>query len=201
MRVSDCELFVCVSTRDAIPSSKMYKRVVRRVGDQTVDTVCQERVVAFYRVRQVPPLVSLIALRVDLDVATSSPEQGLALVEEDVVLVEEQLHVGLRLLTLEVDRVEVVDGGVGELENICYKGCTADTDCSPVEACINGRCQNPCDSRSPCDADSRCEVRDRQTTCLPIEPVVAEPECPPCQRNEVCDRQTLTCRPGESENY
>ena len=43
-------------------------------------------------------------------------EQGLALVEEDAVLVEEQLHVDLRLLALEVECVEVVGGGHGDLE-------------------------------------------------------------------------------------
>ena len=56
--------------------------------------------------------------------------------------------------------------------NVLVIGCSTNSDCPGVDSCVNERCES----------------------ARPKEPVTDE--CPPCQSNEECDLNTLTCRPG-----
>lgn len=44
--------------------------------------------------------------------------------------------------------------------------CVSHNECGIQQACINGRCQNPCSVASPCASQQDCQVKDHQPICI-----------------------------------
>ena len=47
-------------------------------------------------------------------------------------------------------------------------GCSGDSSCTKKQACVNGKCVNPCDSK-PCRGEQICEVVAHKANCLDCE--------------------------------
>ena len=71
--------------------------------------------------------------------------------------------------------------------------CLRDSDCSSNAACLNGKCQNPCNMRKkpPCPADKACEVLDHRPICICLKN--CNPSLSICLRDNGCSPD-LACR-------
>lgn len=71
--------------------------------------------------------------------------------------------------------------------------CRKDMDCPSNAACINGKCQNPCNARgkTPCPEDKSCEVLDHKPVCVCIRN--CSPTLSICLRDNGCSAD-LACR-------
>ena len=76
-------------------------------------------------------------------------------------------------------------------------GCRVDDDCSPLQACVNSKCTNPCEARDACEANAKCEVRNREAICArpPTEPVVEETPVTPMKYPTVTPAVPFTLPP------
>lgn len=45
-------------------------------------------------------------------------------------------------------------------------GCTSHEQCPIQQACINSRCENPCEVASPCSNQQECQVKSHQPVCI-----------------------------------
>lgn len=73
--------------------------------------------------------------------------------------------------------------------------CITPSDCPMSATCIQGRCQNPCDSTS-CGAGARCRVVSHQPLCF-CPPLTTGNPTERCKKLE-CDDIISYCRPGYS---
>ncbi|XP_077268367.1 uncharacterized protein LOC143900640 [Temnothorax americanus] len=71
--------------------------------------------------------------------------------------------------------------------------CSRDFDCPSNAACVNGKCQNPCNVRSkrPCPADKTCDVLDHRPVCICTKN--CNPSLSICLRDSGCSPD-LACR-------
>lgn len=44
--------------------------------------------------------------------------------------------------------------------------CGSHQECQSQQACINGKCENPCAISNPCDRYQDCQVKDHQPVCI-----------------------------------
>lgn len=70
--------------------------------------------------------------------------------------------------------------------------CSKDSDCPSNAACLNGKCQNPCNMRKkpPCPNDKACEVLDHRPVCICIKN--CNPSLSICLRDSGCSSD-LAC--------
>lgn len=71
--------------------------------------------------------------------------------------------------------------------------CSRDFDCPSNAACVNGKCQNPCNVRNkrPCPADKTCDVLDHRPVCICTKN--CNPSLSICLRDSGCSPD-LACR-------
>lgn len=53
--------------------------------------------------------------------------------------------------------------------------CTANQDCKSFEACVNGKCSNPCDYYNPCGEGATCRVTDHEFQCSCPAGLIGDP--------------------------
>lgn len=102
---------------------------------------------------------------------------------------------------------ECVPGFRGNARIACTPlGCRTDGECPSDKACVNGKCENPCDTKAICAYDEICKVYNHQPECACPPGTIArrngcEPQrdIPICRYDGDCPSQTACIR-GECVN-
>lgn len=67
-------------------------------------------------------------------------------------------------------------------------GCRSDSECPTTKACINNRCESPCEGNNQCDPTAECVVYNHEINCV----------CPPGfvgdAQNKACKKEDKKCR-------
>ncbi|VEN60882.1 unnamed protein product, partial [Callosobruchus maculatus] len=62
---------------------------------------------------------------------------------------------------------ECPPGLVGDPQVNCLQvGCRTDSECPSNRACINTKCENPCEAANPCDAPAECKIYNHVVECI-----------------------------------
>lgn len=103
-------------------------------------------------------------------------------------------------------RCECIPGFTGNpTQNCLVLGCRADSECPFDKACINGKCQDPCESTVSCSVEEVCKVYNHKPECIcPTGQVLIGKVCQ-IERTGIClqDSECPTktgCISGECTN-
>lgn len=96
------------------------------------------------------------------------------------------------------------NGFTGNAQSVCFEiGCRSDSECAPIQACVNRECIDPC-SYTSCGINAYCKVdRDHRARCYCLDNFRGDPfircDRPECTKNDDCP-YTLVCRQEKCEN-